>query len=741
MKRGVAAATVLMALLGVADRLDPVRAGLNGVYFPNLTWSDPPAISALDPQPSTARLADAWHGAPPRQFSATWTGWFIVLSEGSYTFATISNAGSWVYVDGELLVDNGRPREASSGATGSRGLTRGVHAIHIRYAGDGAPFDLRVLWARAGQPLEMMPAWAFTPRRVSVTGFAMSVALRRSLAGAEWVWVGALVLWGFTAVWSAWAKLQAWLEFQGVWPALKWVLAGSLILNLAGIWWGLPGGSWAPDELVPVLVKEAAARHFAHGWFDRYPPFHYYVLTAAFSPLFLLEWLGRIDLTAPAPYAVLAVIGRLVSIVAALGTLIAAFAAGARAFGTRAGVFAAAMLALVTPFVYYAKTANLDAPYLFWFALSLWFYLRVLDDLQLSDFIGFAACATFAICTKDQAYGLYLATPFVILHRMWRVNRTAGEPRPLMQALLDARLATAGLVGVGLFVAGHNLVFNMSGFAAHVRYITGAGSETYRDFEPTVAGRIALLRQSANLVRVAWGWPMYLVSAGGLILAMVTPRHRRVALWLTLPIVSYYLGFINVVLYTYDRFMLPVCLVLSLFGGLACDRWLSSRWQGRTWRIAALGAVFACTTMYAATVDLLMLRDSRYMVEQWIAERARAEDLVGFVFPLQYYPRLERFPFKEITGVGQLAHDRPTYFVLNADYARAEPADSEIGRLIAGLRSGALGYGMAFQYREPGPWPWLPGAPRDLVGDRVETPITSVLRYVNPQFEVFKRGS
>ena len=36
-----------------------------------------------------------------------------------------------------------------------------------------------------------------------------------------------------------------------------------------------------------------AAQRFAHGWFDRYPPFHFYVLTAAFSPLLLLEWLGR----------------------------------------------------------------------------------------------------------------------------------------------------------------------------------------------------------------------------------------------------------------------------------------------------------------------------------------------------------------------------------------------------------------------------------------------------------------
>ena len=737
----VVAATVLVGLLAAANRLNPVRAGLSGAYFPNATWSGPVAVSVLDPRPSTPRLANAWRGTPPRPFSAMWTGWIIVWREGAYTLATTSNGASSVDLDGERLVDNSGSREAARGASGSRGFTRGVHAIHVRYVGDAPPFHLDVLWARAGEPLESIPSWALAPRRVSVTAFALSVALRRALAGAEWIWVATLVWWALTAAWSACVRFRLWLEAQRVWPALRWVLAASLVLNLAGIWWGLPGGSWAPDELVPAMVKEAAARGFAHGWFDRYPPFHYYVLTAAFSPLFLLEWMGRIDLTAGLPYAALALVGRLISIAMALGTVIAVFAAGARAFGTRAGIFASAMFALVTPFVYYAKTANLDVPYVFWFALSLWFYLCALDNVGLRELIGFAACAAIAVCTKDQAYGLYLATPFAIVHRMWRVNRSAGEPRPLIRALLDGRLATTGLVGVGVFVLGHNLPFNMRGFEDHVRYITGAGSETYRDFSPTVAGRIALLRLSVDLVRVAWGWPMFMVSLGGLLLALVTPRYRRVAVWLVLPVLSYYLGFINVVLYTYDRFMLPICLILALFGGLACDRWLSSWTRFRGWRAAALGGVFVCTTLYAATVDLLILRDSRYTVEQWIVEHRQPADRVGFVFPLQYYPRLERFPAKEVTSAAQLQRDRPPYFVLNADYGRAEPPDSEIGQLIAGLHSGALGYTLAFHYRQPAPWPWLPGAPRDLVGDREERPITSVLRDINPLFQVFKRGS
>ena len=741
MKRAVAFTTLLAALVAVADWLDPVREGLNGTYYGNASWSGPPAASTIDREPSNDRLLDAWRGAPPPQFSTTWAGSFLAMHDGPYALATISDDGSSVYVDGQIVVDNGGRRVLPRGATGLVTLRRGVHSIYVRYAQEGGPFHVELLWSRAGQPLERVPGWALTPRRVSFWAFALSAGLKRSLAAAEWVWVGSIVLWALTVAWSWILTGKTWLEREQAWSAMRWILAGSLLLNAIGIWWGLPGGSWMPDELTPATVIGAAARRFAHGWFDRYPPFHFYVLTAAFSPLLALEWLGRVDLRDVQSYTVLAVIGRLVTLAAGAGTLLAVYASGARAFGKRAGMWAAAMFAVVAPFVYYGKTANLDVPYLFWFALSLVFYFRVLESLRLGDFIGFAACATLAICTKDQAYGLYLLTPLAIVHRMWRANRDAGVHRPLAHAVFDARLGWAAVVAMALFALAHNIAFNASGFAEHVRFITGPASVTYRDFEPSLAGRIALLRLSVEIVRVEWGWPMFLVSLAGVVMALLTPDRRRVALWLALPVVSYYAGFINVVLYNYDRFMLPVCLVLSLFGGLALDHWLLVRGRGRPWRITGAGAMFLYTMLSAASVDVAMLRDSRYTVEQWLSAHVGPGDVVGFMFPQQYYPRLDRFNLAEISSAAQLRHDRPEYYILNADYGRAAPPGSDIAQFIAALQNGQLGYSLVLRYREPVPWPWLPGMPRDIVGDREERPITSVLRHINPWYEVFKRGS
>jgi hypothetical protein len=743
MKRIVAAATVVLVLLSVANWLDPVREGLNGTHYANATFTDPPAASSVDPQPSNDRLASAWNGRLPAQFSTTWAGSILAMHDGPYALATISDDGSWVYVDGQLVVDNRGHRVWPRGATGAVTLSRGVHAIYVRFAqdgGEGGPSHFELLWARAGQPLERIPVWALTPRRVSFWAFALSAGLKQALAAAEWAWVGALVLWALTWAWSWIPKGQAWLEREQVWPAFRWILAGSLVLNAIGIWWGLPGGSWAADELSPVLVLGAAARWFGHGWFDRYPPFHYYVLTAAFSPMLLLERWGRLELTSEMPYASLVLISRLVSLAAGIGTLLATYACGARTFGKGAGVWAAAMFALVTPFVYYAKTANLDVPYLFWFAISLVFYLRALDRLKLGDIVGFAACGMAAIGTKDQAYGLYLLTPFAIVWRIWRVNREAGVPRPLLRAIFDRRLQWAAAVAIGVFALVHNLFFNLHGFVEHVRYITGGGSETYRDFEPTVAGRTALLWLSMKIVQVAWGWPMFVVSVAGVGIALLTPQDRRIALWLALPVVSYYLGFVNVVLYNYDRFMLPVCLILSLFGGMAVDTWLATVGRSKTWRLALAAGIFAYAMLCAATVDLVMLRDSRYAVEEWLRANVRPGHLVGFVFPEQYYPRLNRFNAAQIVSVSELIQREPAYFVLNADYALAEPPGSEIGQLIAGLENGQLDYKIVFRFRQPGPWSWLPGQSQELIGDRKQRPITSVLRHINPRYEVFTKN-
>src|SRR5690349_1367405 len=82
--------------------------------------------------------------------------------------------------------------------------------------------------------------------------------------------------------------------------------------------------------------------------------------------------------------------GRVLSLALSLGLLVLVYRCGRELGDAWAGVLAAALLALCVPFAYYAKMANLDVPYLFWFALSLLFFLRALRRAQPRDFALFA---------------------------------------------------------------------------------------------------------------------------------------------------------------------------------------------------------------------------------------------------------------------------------------------------------------------------------------------------------------
>jgi fibro-slime domain-containing protein len=731
--------TLLVAILFIAWKLDTLPEGLHATYFSDANWSSEPVRSANEPRPSTDSLIDAWRANPPDAFSTTWSGSFITSRAGTYTFGTRSDDGSWVYVDEQLVVDNGG-RHSPLLAAGSVHLERGVHAIFIKYFQGGGDFHFELLWARDAAPLEPMPAWALAPHHARFSRFLASVLLRWTFRAAVSIWFAIFVLaLGFVA--RDWvASSIPIVKADPVLLALGFVIAGSFMLNLAGIWWGLPS-VWVGDEISPTEVLVGWSQRFTGGWFHKYPPFHFYVLSVTLSPWFLMKSLDWIQASDRTQAGALLLFCRMASVIAGAGTLIAVYVCGADAFNKRAGLFAAATFALLTPFLYYAKTANVEAPYIFWFAVSLVFYVRLVRTLAPRDAVLFSGAAALSVCTKDQAYALYLPVPFVIAYQAWRSNSEQRLSRPLLRAVLaDGRLGLAVVTSAAVFVACYQLPFNTAGFIEHVRYITGPGSQPYRMVVPTLGGRLTLLQLAAGLDQMSWGWPLCLVSLIGMVVAVKDTQTRRSAVCVLLVAVGYYVGFINVVLYLYDRYLLPICLVQALFAGVALDEF--SRGSGRApqrWRTAFIGGIFAYTLLYAATVDVLMMRDSRYTVEQWLHEHVGPDRLIGTMFPVYVLPRLADFRWMDIGTTDDLRAKVPADYILNADYARAVPADKPIGQLIAGLQHETLGYRLVFRYRSPNPWPWLPAPHADLVGPRLETEVYSVLRDINPTIEIYAR--
>ena len=110
---------------------------------------------------------------------------------------------------------------------------------------------------------------------------------------------------------------------------------------------------------------------------------------------------------------------------------------------------------------------------------------------------------------------------------------------------------------------------------------------------------------------------------------------------LLLPVLSYYICFIAVVRYQYDRFFLGICIVLALFGG----RFLAERCtrDSRRWVSVAACLLVIYWTAHGTAVNAAMISDSRHRTEAWIQERVSRSDIVVMAGHRQDLPRLEDY--------------------------------------------------------------------------------------------------
>lgn len=190
---GLLALVVLLAGTAVARAALQMTQGLQGEY--SLDPTGPPALTIVTPEISKTAIAAAWNGAPPESFRARWFGYIAIGRPGTYTFATASDDGSTVTIDGRLVVDNGNVHGLQTQA-GRIQLDAGPHFVLIEYFQAGGDYDLSWSWGRDGADLSAVPAWVLSPRRTSYT----RALAARSL---DQLSLGVLILLGLTVSWLA----------------------------------------------------------------------------------------------------------------------------------------------------------------------------------------------------------------------------------------------------------------------------------------------------------------------------------------------------------------------------------------------------------------------------------------------------------------------------------------------------------------------------------------------------------
>jgi hypothetical protein len=445
----------------------------------------------------------------------------------------------------------------------------------------------------------------------------------------------------------------------------------TVVLNAVGITWGIKGDgeTWAADELVPSTViyylrnpSDWSLRigRFTPdgntGLYYSYPVGHHKVLALASAPyLFVIR--GSHGLT-PADQVNLQRIFRWTSVILSALTVVLTAEIAACLFGSAAGLFAGLLLSLSFPFVYYGHTANVDMPSLFWFTLALWLLVRGTARGTPALLILGACLGGVAAGTKDQAL-VFCGLPTLLAAITFLSGPPAGNRRSRWK--VGFSIAVGAAAGYLFMTDGW---FNPGGLLRHLQ--TAREGSITADFVQEQFGRIGyagLFGQIAgHLVRgLTWlGLPW---------LAAGLARIRRERIGVHLVLLSPVVALVVFALVTHRaagiRYVLPALVCLSVYAGAAMGQaWSSKGTFAQVARVLSL-VTLGFIALGAYGMDRVMIKDSRYDAERWLAAHVPAPARVGSINITKHLPRMPAGV--EVVRIDAGMIEMPDYVILTSE--------------------------------------------------------------------------
>lgn len=495
----------------------------------------------------------------------------------------------------------------------------------------------------------------------------------------------------------------------------------ALAAYLPGIGWGLPNASgpdrvfvWATDDISPLAplteVYQAFIQSGPSPWLA-YPLLHHFILIVAYKPY--LAWLmltGQLESPSSIyPYGMqdpltslqtLTLIARVVSLCMAAGIVLIAYRIGLTLWGKREGVLASIVCLSSYQMLYYSKTANLEIPYLFWTSLGLLVYAKVLiDGINVKRAVLLATFAAMATATKDQAAGIFLLLPLILiplLVKEWKAKRT-----PLWSPILGFLAA-----GFAVYALASGLAVDPNRYVAHVDFILNTNREhigaLYTQWYPATLSGMMELTGKFLRTQVWIVGPLVVLSA--CVTLVHSGRFEPLKLAFLLPVGSYLLTMILPMRYMNLRYVMPVSFILAVFSGQGMA--LGLRLPGWPRLAMSLGVVLALAWPLYLSLDLAlqMRNDSRYEAEKWLSANMARNSRVGYLGEINVLPRLRAdaqligLPKDGSASLDDLRENGPEFVVIVPDWTSRPgmqhssfcPED-----LYDRLHDGSLGYGLA----------------------------------------------
>ncbi len=124
--------------------------GLVGHYYANDQWAAPLAFAQIDPV-----IALYFHLIPlPRPYTVEWQGQIEIPLSGTYRLGTEVRDQCWLYIDGDLVLENVTPNSYQEAALD---VPAGRHDIRLRFLDQTDHSHIYLYWTRPGGVKEIVP--------------------------------------------------------------------------------------------------------------------------------------------------------------------------------------------------------------------------------------------------------------------------------------------------------------------------------------------------------------------------------------------------------------------------------------------------------------------------------------------------------------------------------------------------------------------------------------------------------
>lgn len=528
----------------------------------------------------------------------------------------------------------------------------------------------------------------------------------------------------------------------------------ALVSYAPGFWWGAPHATtheraqaWGVDDEAPLgaLGQVHGIITGSRGQNLGYPLLSYFLIVGAQSP-YLLYLKATGGLSTPSseyPYgladpvrslAVLTWIAHALSVLYAIGVVLAAYLAARDLWGERAGRLTALLVMVSYPTFYYARTSNPDIGVLFFTAAALAVYARCLArGVTLGRAAWLGAFIGAALATKEPSFASFVALPFVLLVLHARQRREHGA-RPGEAWKVPTVCAAAAILAFGV---GSGLFVDPARYLAHLEFVrqrsqelAASGVSYAKAYPRTFAGHAELIRDMARRVVDAMTLPGAMAALAGLIWATV--RERRMLLF-ALPAATY-LAILFGARSVQLRYVMPAVFVLAFFAARFFDVLMARGGMWRTLSVVAAAAVIGLGFLRGADLTAAMMRDSRYAAAEWIRANLRSGDRIDYFGPVQKLPPLPAAirseqalpyaggPARQALGEAQADSVRrrwrenppaavvviPDYRASHLPYGGAMPP-----ALYHDLNEGSLGFQLDTLIQSPPLLPWVRRPPID----------------------------